>query len=74
MEKFAGRFIGEADRLVTGMQAQRRLEKRTMSAVNARMEKQKCRVLQTFSDISIFITLILNEYSGLFPVYPAERI
>jgi hypothetical protein len=45
-----------------------------MSAVNARMEKQKCRVLQTFSDISIFITLILNEYSGLFPVYPAERI
>jgi hypothetical protein len=51
MEKFAGRFIGEADRLVTGMQAQRRLKKRTMVAVIARMKEQKCRVLQTFCDI-----------------------
>jgi hypothetical protein len=51
MEKFAGRSIGEADRLVTGMQAHRRLKKRTMIAVIARMEEQKIRVVQIFSDI-----------------------
>jgi hypothetical protein len=60
MEKFAGRSIGETGRLVTGVQAQRRVKERTIIPVTAGEEKPRDGVLCAFVKIIITGELLVH--------------